>query len=99
MGERRERIRSKLIKYFWITLTATVAVFTVIVSVRTVRDMIKTGQRRVATEQRIGQLERQIARDSIFIHQLSTSPDFLEKFAREQYLMQRPGETVYILEE
>nr|MBR2111322.1 septum formation initiator family protein [Alistipes sp.] len=44
------------------------------------------------------QLEKKISTDSAFIHQLNTSPDFLEKVAREQYHMQREGETVYILE-
>ena len=91
--------RDKAIKYFWLTLTAIIAVFTLIVSVRTVRDMMETNRRRKATEERIVRLEAQIARDSSFIHSLKTSPDFLEAFAREHFHMQRPGETVYILEE
>ena len=88
-----------LSKYFWISLTAVIAIFTVIVSVRTVGDMVRTNRQSRESELRIAQLESSIARDSSFIHQLTTSPDFLETFAREKYHMQRPGETVYILEE
>lgn len=99
MGIGISKFRSKLSKYFWVSLTAIIAIFTIVVSVRTVGDMIRTNKRSNESEQRIAQLESRIARDSIFIHQLTTSPEFLEKFTRESYHMQRPGETVYILEE
>ena len=99
MGVGISKFRSKLSKYFWVSLTAIIAIFTIVVSVRTVGDMISTNKRSNESEQRIAQLESRIARDSNFIHQLTTSPEFLEKFARESYHMQRPGETVYILEE
>lgn len=99
MGKREEKLRSKAIKTFWVTLTVGIAIFTLFVSIRTVGDMIETNRRRSEMEQHIGELEAKIARDSMFIKQLTTSPEFLESFAREQYHMQRQGETVYILEE
>jgi cell division protein FtsB len=37
-----------------------------------------------------------LAADSLLLRRLE-DPDFLERYARERYLMRRPGETVYIL--
>jgi cell division protein FtsB len=43
------------------------------------------------------ELRRQIAADSTLLENLK-DPDFLERFARENYLMRREGEEVYIIE-
>ncbi|MBP3547127.1 MAG: septum formation initiator family protein [Alistipes sp.] len=79
-------------------MTVVIAICTVVVSISTIGDTMRTRRNRRAVEERIATLEERIARDSAFIEQISTSPEFMEKFARETYHMQRSGETVYILE-
>lgn len=39
----------------------------------------------------------EILRDSIAIEKLTTDPDALERYARENYLMKRQGEDVFII--
>lgn len=92
-------IRSSIVKYFWITLTLAIAIFTIIVSVHTVEDIVKTSKRYAEIEVRVAELQDKITRDSSFIQDLQHSPDFLEKLARESFLLQRSGEVVYIVEE
>lgn len=94
----KESRKQKFINYFWVTMTVVIAICTVVVSISTIGDMMRTRRNRRAVEERIATLEERIARDSAFIKQISTSPEFMEKFARETYHMQRSGETVYILE-
>jgi len=94
----KESRKQKFINYFWVTMTVVIAICTVVVSISTIGDMMRTRRNRRAVEERIATLEERIARDSAFIEQISTSPEFMEKFARETYHMQRSGETVYILE-
>lgn len=43
-------------------------------------------------------LEQQIREDSTLLQNLR-DPDFLERFAREKYLMRKEGEDVYIINE
>lgn len=92
-------IRSSIVKYFWITQTLAIAIFTIIVSVHTVEDIVKTSKRYAEIEVRVAELQDKITRDSSFIQDLQHSPNFLEKFARESFLLQRSGEVVYIVEE
>lgn len=91
-------MKGKFGKYFWFGVTLTIGIFTAFVCIRTISDMVRTNARSRELRTKVEQLERKIAADSAFIRQLNTSPDFLEKVAREQYHMQREGETVYILE-
>lgn len=93
-----ESRKQRFINYFWGTMTILIAVCTVIVSVSTIGDMIRTSSNRRGVERKIAKLEAKIARDSAFIEEITTSPEFMEKYARETYHMQRKGETVYILE-
>lgn len=93
----KDSTKERIIRYFWVTLTVVIALYTVFVSVRTVGDMSRTNALRAELEAEIAALEAEIARDSTFVEQIQHSPEFLETFAREQYHMQRPGETVYIL--
>lgn len=94
----KEGTRKKIIGYFWVTLTVLIAICTLYVSIVTVSDMVRTNTRRSAVNRHIERLEAKIASDSLFIEQITTSPEFMERFAREHYHMQREGETVYILE-
>lgn len=91
-------LRASIVKYFWITLSVAIAIFTVIVSVRTIDDIIKTKRRHADVEVKVAELQANITRDSTFIEDLQHSPEFLEKFARESFLLQRRGEDVYVIE-
>lgn len=91
-------LRASIVKYFWITLSVAIAIFTVIVSVRTIDDIIKTKRRHADVEVKVAELQAKITRDSTFIEDLQHSPEFLEKFARESFLLQRRGEDVYVIE-
>lgn len=94
-----QKIKDRLVKFFWVSLTMVIAVFTIVVSVRTVGDLMRTAERREAIEPKLVELQEKITRDSSFIQTLQHSPEFLEKFAREHFLMQREGDIVYILED
>ncbi len=50
-------------------------------------------------EQSIDYYEAEIASDQKQLEELTSDPEKLEKFAREQYWMKKPGETIYIIEE
>jgi cell division protein FtsB len=91
-------LRASIVKYFWITLSVAIAIFTVIVSVRTIDDIVKTNSRYADVEAKVVELQAKITRDSTFIEDLQHSPEFLEEFARENFLLQRRGEEVFIIE-
>ena len=91
-------LKASIVKYFWITLSVAIAIFTVIVSVRTIDDIVKTNSRYADVEAKVVELQAKITRDSTFIEDLQHSPEFLEKFARETFLLQRRGEEVVIIE-
>lgn len=93
-----ESRKQKFVNYFWVTMTAVIAICTLFVSVSTIIDMMRTSKNSRAVEHKIANLEAKIARDSAFIEKITTSPEFMEQYARETYHMQRKGETVYILE-
>lgn len=95
----KESTKQKIIKYFWVTLTVLIALCTLYVSTATISDMVRTNARHSDVDRKIERLEAKIARDSAFVEQITTSPEFMERFAREHYHMQREGETVYILDE
>ena len=99
MGIDWQKIKDRMVKFFWVSLTMVIAVFTIVVSVRTVGDLMRTAERREAIEPKLVELQEKITRDSSFIQNLQHSPEFLEKFAREHFLMQREGDIVYILED
>ena len=89
----------KFINVFWVVLTVVIAICTVYVSILTIRDMIVTKSQISDLDREIAFYEEKIEGDSIFIHNITHDPEFMESYARERYHMQRPGETVYILEE
>jgi cell division protein FtsB len=91
--------QQRYINFFWVTLTVVITICTIIVSISTLTDMFRTRALRSEVERKIAILERNIEEDSIFIERISNDPEFMEKYARETFHMQRRGETVYILEE
>lgn len=78
-------------------LTAIIAVFTLYVMIRTVAHIARTRSRMSQVREERDRLQRSIDADSLFIENLG-SEEFLETYAREQFNLQRPGETVYIVE-
>lgn len=83
--------------FFWRTLTIVVSILTLFIIGKSVISITKS-------KRHINRLERQksgylqkIAVDSTMLEQLK-SDEFLEKFARERYNMQRSDERIYIIE-
>lgn len=87
-----------MINYFWIALTSIIAIYTLYVSTFTIRDIIRTKSETRDLDRKIARYEKKIKEDSIFIEKISFDTEFMERYARERYHMQRQGETVYILE-
>ena len=94
----KETTKLRIINYFWIALTAVIAMCTLYVSIFTIRDTIRTKSQIRDLDKKIETYEAKIKRDSIFIESITNDPEYMESYARERYHMQRPGETVYILE-
>lgn len=90
-------MRDRVIKYFWIGLTLTIAIVTVIVSTESVMNMRRAKKDSDRYSEQIAMYRSQIESDSLFIEQIHNSPEFAERYAREKYNMQRANETVYIL--
>jgi cell division protein FtsB len=64
---------------------------------RDIREMLGVRTEIHRLNERKAELRRQIDADSTLLERLKDA-DFLEKFARENYLMRREGEEVYIIE-
>lgn len=96
--KKSESREQRFINGFWMTLTIVIAICTVIVSISTIVGMIRTRSHRKEVERKITVLEDKLEADSVFIERITTSPEFMEEYARETFHMQRKGETVYILE-
>ena len=94
----KEAKKLQVINYFWVAMTIVIAIGTIYVSVFTIRDIIRTKLQIRDLDRKIARYEAKIESDSVFIHNITHDPEFMERYAREQYHMQRPGETVYILE-
>ena len=90
-------MKIRITKGFWVVLTAVIAVFTLYVMIRTVAHIARTHSRIAEVRGEHDRLLRGIEADSLFIENLN-SEEFLETYAREQFNLQRPGETVYIFE-
>lgn len=50
-------------------------------------------------ERSIDYYQTEITKDKKKLEELTSNPEKLEKFAREQYWMKKPGETIYLIEE
>ena len=95
----KESTKLRVINYFWIALTVVIAICTIYVSIFTIRDTVRMKSQIADLDKEIALYEAKIESDSIFIESISKDPEFMERYARERYHMQRPGETVFILEE
>ena len=59
--------------------------------------MQETKEKSAEVDKEIAKYEERIAADSTFCENMN-SPEYLERYAREELHMQREGETVYITE-
>ncbi len=50
-------------------------------------------------EESIKYYNSEITKDKKQLEELNSEPDKLEKFAREQYWMKKPGEEIFLIEE
>lgn len=50
-------------------------------------------------QESIDYYESEIRNDKKQLEELTSNPEKLEKFAREQYWMKKPGEEIYLIEE
>ena len=92
-------MKEKLRRYWhWVLATVVFLVLVLFVSDLSLVGLVrtKTTVRRLRSE--IERYEGQIREDSIFIERLKDD-EFLERYARERYNMQRQNERIYIIEE
>lgn len=94
----KRRVKNRVLNLFWITLTGGIAIFTIYTSIHTIGDMVHTNGKSEELDTDIAKLEAKIAADSTVIENMKR-PEYLERYAREKYNMQRPGETVYLTHE
>lgn len=83
--------------FFWRTLTIVVSIFTLFIIGKSVISITKSKRHINRLERQKSSYLQKIAADSTMLEQLK-SDEFLEKFARERYNMQRKDERIYIIE-
>jgi len=83
---------------FWIVLTATIVVFTLLVVGRNLLHAVKIKRQINSLTREAEYYRERIEQDSTLVERLQYD-DYLEEYAREHYHMQRRDEHVYILEE
>jgi cell division protein FtsB len=82
---------------FWRALTIVVTVLTLFIIGKSVISIVKSKRHINRLERQKSDYLQKIAADSTMLEQLK-SDEFLEKFARERYNMQRKDERIYIIE-
>lgn len=83
---------------FWRILTIVVSLLTLFIIAQSAWSIIKSKRHIRQLERRKTELLNTISADSITIKQLKMD-EYLEKYARERYNMQRKNERIYIIEE
>ena len=85
-------------KKIWLAITAVILIYTATLTVRNLFTMIKVRHRTSRLEEQRDHYRARIQEDSAMLDQLNYD-EFLEKYARERFHMQRPNEFIYIMEE
>lgn len=85
-------------KIFWMIITAVAAFFTLVIVGRNVTHTIKTRAKIRQLQREYDEYNAQIQRDSLMLRQLEEDW-FLERYARENYHMQRRNEHVFLIED
>ncbi len=84
-------------KIVWRVATALIIVYTTLVVARNLVHAFKIKTQINALMQERRRFEERIERDSMLLEELQYD-DRLEKYAREHYRMQRPGDRVFYVE-
>ena len=79
-------------------ITAVILIYTATLTVRNLFTMIKVRHRTSRLEEQRDHYRARIQEDSVMLAQLNYD-EFLEKYARERFHMQRPNEFIYIIED
>jgi cell division protein FtsB len=105
--ERWKNRYNKLRKHLWfrvisnryVIMTAAFAVWMTFLDIHSCQMHREIDQEMADIENSIDYYRDEIARDEEMLLQLQSQSDMLEKFAREQYLLRKENEDVYIVEE
>ena len=79
-------------------MTAVIFIYTAALTVRNLFTIIKVRHRTSNLEEQRDHYRSRIEEDSTMLSQLNYD-EFLEKYARERFHMQRPNEYIYIVED
>lgn len=88
---------SKWSSRIWFGVTAVIFIYTAVLTVRNLVTFIKTEHRISRLEEQRNHYQNRIREDSTILEQLKYD-EYLERYARERYHMQRPNEYIYIVE-
>ncbi len=80
-------------------LVGFVAVWFLFIDTYSLYTRYELNQRKAELEQRTEQLRHETAELEEKLEELEANPNLLERIAREEYGMRKPGETVYIIKE
>ncbi|MDD6209268.1 MAG: septum formation initiator family protein [Bacteroidales bacterium] len=89
---------SPRINKYWL-VTIVFFVFTFVVGDNSLIMRMKYDEKISQLEKEIRECEEKIKNDKAHLEMLSTDPSNLEKFAREQYLMKRENEEIFLFDE
>ena len=90
-------MKTGLSKYFLTGLTAVIFIFTAVVTVRNLINIVRVNSRISRLEEQYDLYRSRIEQDSTLLERL-TYDEYLEQYAREKFHMQKEGEYVYIVE-
>ena len=80
-------------------IVAILALFAFTVGEHSIFNRIKYDDKVNELEKEIKEYREKIKSDSVYLEMLNTDPENIEKFAREQYLMKRENEDVFLFDE
>jgi cell division protein FtsB len=80
-------------------LVGFVAVWFLFIDTYSLYTRYELNQRKAELEQRTEQLRQETVELEDKLNELDSNPNLLERIAREEYGMRKPGETVYIIRE
>lgn len=89
-------MKVKVARGLWIGSTVVIFIFTAYIVAGNLKSIIRTRRRIAALEHEKAEYQKSITADSTLIERLQYK-DYLERFARERFNMQRTDEDVYII--
>lgn len=97
MARKDEGKRGRIGRLSWMIATAVIFVYTAVLTVRNVITVIRVNHSASLLEQQRDIFAERIRQDSTTLEQLKYD-EYLEKYARDRYHMQRKGESVFVTE-